>query len=1333
MTSRTRKSAKIAMMEIADADRNDDTWRLACQDGAVTVGKRDGFPDIASLSSDDGSSFHSDVCVTGVVKVPSRAVLPSDGTADGDVDYSKVSSQCLVPKSRVDATPRRPAFVHGTRNALIVDARVNGSINTGNMLSWVNGKWGAWNIATAAPNNQLVFCTPFSIMDAYYEPEFRTARFGSIPWQMSGYADFGPAVVRNAFPTQTAISITEARVSVHNLQLASTAGGTCKIHVTLRILDSAVDTGLYENEVYREFDLTQPDEFVNVKGLHSDGRWNWKSSRNMGKPVDVSSSAAIRVQMRIALTEFNGQTNPLTVYSSRKNAATASELYTKSGAAATDLAAYGAFPITGGDGVVGTGPLTFSGLADGTHYVYVIAKGSSGAFSSMYEHAITVDAKPHLVTSSLVPNASPVTVQATFSGPVTGFALGDISVTNGTASNLTGSGASYSFSVTPDASYAPTTVSVAADAVAFSNGDGNTAATPLTFTHTPYDPAADADVLAWYDASDQTTLFTDVAGTAMANDTDRVALVRDKSPNGLHVTQTASSIRPRNESSGIHSRRALRFNHAGEHLVADNIWVRPDLTAVIVAKQNTGYAYPATATSGFAGYMLGAGVRCVYSNTSNVVFWIPKTGVYETTCNGAEFFDDQPHVFAMSLKTSESPATMITRFDGRAGTNVSGTIGQPVLPTFQGVTRTMSVRTSTRSVKISTLEISDNADDAWRVQRTSDGAITARKVGGVDEPVWVSADLAEFRSDVRVAGDAAIPSRLVLPSDGAAEGEMDYATAQSSCLVPKSVVDDLTRRPAFVLGTNHASVTDTRYTVSPAADNKLSWVGGKWGPYNVNLSNPTGQIVFRVPLSGGDVYAAPVFRTAYFGAPAGTTGAVVENAFPSATTLAVTGAHVSLHNLQLSSEGGGTCKIQVSLRILDVAVDTGRYENEVFRELDLTQPDEFVNAFGLYADGRWIWKNSRTLTKRVDVGISAAVRVQIKVALTEFGAQTDPLTYATIRLDTTPATFATDAFAGSVSAPTVVGRTLSVTHGITQTAGSNMGVACRVYTSRKNAATAEELYTKSGTAGSDLVTSGAFPITGTAGAVGTGPLSFSELADGTYYVYVVAKGLTPRTPDPVARPVTATFTRAVTGFVLGDITVTNGIASDFVAVDTTTYTFNVTPTMANILTTVNVGANTATDTLTGFGNAAATPLNFTYSYDPSADTALYAWYDPSDGTTLFGDTTGTAVQSTAGGNVLRMNDKKNLASGYHVSQSNAALTPILDTTQLNGKTSLRFINNRSGNLESASTFWDSIGTNTSVIVVARQLSSTVYPGTGSWRGYIIGTAAGYSGHGYRMP
>eukprot|EP00899_Mesostigma_viride_P010951 jgi/Mesvir1/19858/Mv13148-RA.1 len=129
----------------------------------------------------------------------------------------------------------------------------------------------------------------------------------------------------------------------------------------------------------------------------------------------------------------------------------------------------------------------------------------------------------------------------------------------------------------------------------------------------------------------------------------------------------------------------------------------------------------------------------------------------------------------------------------------------------------------------------------------------------------------------------------------------------------------------------------------------------------------------------------------------------------------------------------------------------------------------------------------------------------------------------------------------------------------------------------------------------------------------------------------------------------------------------------------------------------------------------------------AVDPALYAWYDPSDGSTLFSDTTGTAVQSTAGGNVLRMNDKKNRASGYHVTQSNSAKTPILDTTELNGKTSLRFINLRSGLLTSSSTFWGSIGTKSSVVIVAKQLTTATYPDTNNpgttdiIRGFMIGS------------
>ena len=65
-------------------------------------------------------------------------------------------------------------------------------------------------------------------------------------------------------------------------------------------------------------------------------------------------------------------------------------------------------------------------------------------------------------------------------------------------------------------------------------------------------------------------------------------------------------------------------------------------------------------------------------------------------------------------------------------------------------------------------------------------------------------------------------------------------------------------------------------------------------------------------------------------------------------------------------------------------------------------------------------------------------------------------------------------------------------------------------------------------------------------------------------------------------PFTVRFSEAVTGFVAGDVTVTNGSTSGFTAVSSTTYTFNVTPTTAGTATTVNVPAAVAQD---GAGNA----------------------------------------------------------------------------------------------------------------------------------------------------
>lgn len=56
----------------------------------------------------------------------------------------------------------------------------------------------------------------------------------------------------------------------------------------------------------------------------------------------------------------------------------------------------------------------------------------------------------------------------------------------------------------------------------------------------------------WYDPSDKSTLFQDVAGTVpVTKDGDPVALMRDKSGNSNHATQTVSTSRPIYKTDGV--------------------------------------------------------------------------------------------------------------------------------------------------------------------------------------------------------------------------------------------------------------------------------------------------------------------------------------------------------------------------------------------------------------------------------------------------------------------------------------------------------------------------------------------------------------------------------------------------------------------------------------------------------------------------------------------------------------------------------------------------------------------------------------------------------------
>jgi hypothetical protein len=98
---------------------------------------------------------------------------------------------------------------------------------------------------------------------------------------------------------------------------------------------------------------------------------------------------------------------------------------------------------------------------------------------------------PSVTLSSTAPNstnASPIAVTVSFSEAVSGFVAEDLGLTNATVSGFSGSGATYTLELTPQAA-GPVTVDIAADVASDAAGNGNTAATPFSLVYAPNVPA----------------------------------------------------------------------------------------------------------------------------------------------------------------------------------------------------------------------------------------------------------------------------------------------------------------------------------------------------------------------------------------------------------------------------------------------------------------------------------------------------------------------------------------------------------------------------------------------------------------------------------------------------------------------------------------------------------------------------------------------------------------------------------------------------------------------------------------------------------------------------
>ncbi len=111
-------------------------------------------------------------------------------------------------------------------------------------------------------------------------------------------------------------------------------------------------------------------------------------------------------------------------------------------------------------------------------------------------------------------------VTATFTEPVTGFVAGDVTVTNGTVQNFTGSDDSYSFDVSPSAD-GPVSVSVGAGVAQDPAGNPNTASNSINTTYdgTPPDVTLASGVGAYTNAAfSVTATFTEPVTGFVAGD-----------------------------------------------------------------------------------------------------------------------------------------------------------------------------------------------------------------------------------------------------------------------------------------------------------------------------------------------------------------------------------------------------------------------------------------------------------------------------------------------------------------------------------------------------------------------------------------------------------------------------------------------------------------------------------------------------------------------------------------------------------------------------------------------------------------------------------------------